>query len=128
MNSDDAVHAERREPATPTAPLDLHGLGDELLESARGMSAGRSARTLTPGLGATLKQTLLALCAGHELGDHPAPGPTTAQVLRGRVSITAGDETMELAAGQWAIVPRRPHDLVAHDDAVVLLTITASRD
>lgn len=125
MANDDAIHAERREPATPDAPLDLVEAGAELLETARGMHAGRAARTLTPGMGATLKQTLLAICEGRELGDHPSPGPTTAQVLRGDVTITAGDHALSMSAGQWGVVPRETHDLVAHTDAVVLLTVTA---
>lgn len=124
MANDDAIHAKRREPAAPDAPLDLAEAGTQLLETARDMKSGRAGRTLTPGMGASLKQTLLAICEGREMGDHPSPGPTTAQVLRGDVTITAGDHALSLTAGQWGVVPREPHDLVAHTDAVVLLTVT----
>ena len=126
--SDDAAHADRRTPTVPEAPLDLVDVGKELLESARGLRAGRAARTLTPGMGATLKQTVLAMCDGERLNDHPSPGPTTAQVLHGAVTITAGDDTLALNTGEWAIVPRQSHDLVAVGDAIVLLTITAAAD
>lgn len=123
MTTDDAVHAERREPSQPEGPLDLAAAGEELLASARELAAKRSARTLTPGIGALLKQTLMALCGGSELAEHPAPGPTTIQVLKGDVTLTAGDISHDLSAGQWAVVPQRNHDLVAHSDAVVLLTV-----
>lgn len=123
--TDDAIHLDRREPATPEGAFDLMAAADELLANAHELKAGRSARTLTPGMGAALKQTLLAVCAGRELREHPTPGPTTIQVLKGDVTIHAGDEVLELSAGQWAVVPERNHDLAAGSDSVVLLTVVA---
>jgi hypothetical protein len=38
------------------------------------LAAGRAALTLTPGVGAALKQTLLALRGGVHLAEHHAPG------------------------------------------------------
>lgn len=125
MATDDAVHAKRREPAQPDTPLDLEAAGRDLLDTARGLAAKRSARSLTPGTGAHLKQTLLAVCGGHELKEHPSPGPATLHVLQGDVTITAGDKTVALSAGQWFVVPSQRHDLVAQSDAVVLLTVAA---
>lgn len=117
------VHAERRHPAAPSGPIDLADFADEILEEARGLSSGRSARTLTPQVGVTLKQTLMALLEGRRLDEHRAPNRATIQVLRGSVSITAGDEKLDLAEGSWALIPDREHDLAAHTDAVVLLTV-----
>ncbi|WP_238445407.1 hypothetical protein [Salsipaludibacter albus] len=123
--TDDAVHAERRDPEQPEGALDLHAAGAELLEQANGLAAGRAARTLTPHLGADLKQTLLAVCAGQRLGEHPSPGPATLQVLSGAVTVHVGDDALSLDAGEWAVLPRELHDLAARDDAVVLLTVHA---
>lgn len=122
------VHADRRDPATPTGPVDLVELGEELLDQARELQAGRSARTLTPGAGAALKQTLLALTEGVGLQEHTAPGPATIQVLRGEVRLGAADTKVEISAGQWAPIPDEPHDLVALTDATVLLTVALDAD
>lgn len=122
--ADDARHAERREPETPDAPFDLHVAARDLLDQARGLDAGRSARTLTPRVGGPLKQTVLALLAGRKLAEHRAPGPATLQVLEGTVTLATADSSVTLAAGQWAAIPDETHDLAAEADAAVLLTVS----
>lgn len=122
---DEKIHAERRTPHEPRGVVDLGAAGHDLLEQARAMAAGRAARSLTPHLGADLKQTLLAICAGQALGEHPSPGPATLQVLQGTVVLGTGNEHVAISAGGWAVLPREPHDLAADDDAVVLLTVHA---
>jgi hypothetical protein len=77
----------------------------ELLERAAA-SSGRSALTLTPGVGAPLKRTLLAFRGGVHLADHDAPGAATLQVLWGRVRLVTGEESWEL--GQGATCRSRP--------------------
>lgn len=121
------VHAERRHPAAPDGPIDLEDFANDLLEDARNMSSGRSARTLTPQVGVTLKQTLMALVEGRVLDKHRAPSRATIQVLRGSVTITAGDEVLDLEEGSWAVIPEDEHDLAANTDAVVLLTVGETR-
>jgi quercetin dioxygenase-like cupin family protein len=112
-----------RHPETPDVPLDLDAAGQELLARAGETGPGRTARNLTPGEGAALSQTLLALTSGSQLQDHVANGPATLQVLRGSVTITSGDGDVGVEVGQWATVPRERHGLVANDDSVVLLTV-----
>jgi quercetin dioxygenase-like cupin family protein len=118
------AHAPRRDPVGAEAPLDLQVAADELLAEAGQLNAGRSARTLTPGPGAPLKQTLLALTAGQHLQDHLAPGPTTLLGIRGEAVLTHDDAAMTLTEGVWAACPVGPHSLDAVTDAVVLLTVT----
>ena len=127
MTDHDSIHAPRRTPAAPHAPADLDEIARELLDQARGLDAGRSARTLTPGAGAALKQTLLALVEGSSLSDHTAPGPATIQVLSGDTRLGTSDGTTELTQGQWALIPDEVHDLAAVTDAVVLLTVAPVR-
>lgn len=117
------VHAERRNPASPEGPADLHVMARELLEEAGGLASRRSARTLTPGAGASLKQTLMALKAGERLQDHVAPGPTTLLGISGTVVLSDDDVRVELAEGGWATCPRGAHSLEAATDAVVLITV-----
>lgn len=121
----DEIHAERREPAPPDGAVELLTLGDEVLAQARELQTGRSARTLTPGAGARLKQTLLALTEGAQLQEHRAPGAATIQVLRGEVRMHTAETTLEVSAGQWALIPDETHDLRALSDATVLLTVAS---
>lgn len=119
----DDIHAARREPAPPDTPVDLVALGDDVLAQARELQTGRSARTLTPGAGARLKQTIVALTEGARLEEHRSPGAATIHVLRGEVRLQSSGTTLEMSAGQWALIPDELHDLEALDDATLLLTV-----
>lgn len=114
----------RRHPATPDGAFDLDAAGAELLEQAR-VESGRAARTLAPGGGAPLKQTLLALVAGQELAEHRTAGTATLTVLRGGVVLSWGDTDLVVPAGHWAAIPDQSHALRADDDAVILLTVAS---
>ena len=117
------VHGDRRDPSTPDGPVGLSEAADEILAKARELSAGRHSRTLTPGAGAGLSQTLLGLTAGVRLDDHRAPGPSTIQILRGTFVLSHDGTDTTLEAGDWATVPVTPHGLRAETDGVALLTV-----
>ena len=101
----------------------LTALTDELLATAQQHNAGRSAHTVYGGQGHALRQTLIALVAGHRLGEHESPGEATLQVVRGRVALHAGDDSWEGTAGDHATIPPARHDLEALEDSAVLLTV-----
>lgn len=122
------VHAERRQPSDAEGPLDLEAVADELLAEAGRLRSGRSARTLTPGAGATLKQTLLALQAGQHLQEHATPGPTTLLGIRGTAILRYDDAAVTLTSGVWAPCPVGTHALEAVSDAVILITVTPTVD
>lgn len=114
-----------RTPDTPTVAIDLDAVGEELLQQARARpSVGRAARTLAPGEGVPLKQTLLAIAAGQRLADHRAPGTATLVVLRGRATLSWSDAAVDVAAGQWVVIPDAVHALQAVEDVVLLLTVS----
>ena len=69
-----------------------------------------------------LRQTLLAMLGGAELGS-TKPRTASLVVLRGRIRLIAGQDTVELAAQQFSPVPDRRHSLHADEDSVVLLSI-----
>ena len=95
-----------------------------LLRTARTTPAGRAGRTLTPGAGAALKQSLLALVAGRSLADHESPAAATLQVISGTVRLTGGGpHDVELRAGDQAAIPPVRHGLEALEDTVVLLSV-----
>lgn len=99
---------------------------EEMLAIARTHSSGRSGRTIHGGHENHLRQTLLALAAGRDLADHEAPGEATLQVIHGRVSLTAGEDTWEGGSGDYLIIPPERHRLDALEDSVVLLTVSVA--
>lgn len=107
---------------TTDAPIDLHDLAGELLEKATSEHSGRAGRTLAHPVDG-LRQTVIALRADAELGEHESPGPATLLVIRGRVRLVAGNESVSLAAHQISPVPNRRHSLHADEDSVVLLSV-----
>lgn len=107
-------------------PLDLLEAARASLDQARGKDAGRAARTLTPGAGVPLKQTLLALAAGATMQEHVAPGPATIQILVGVARLTSEQGMTVLSAGEWATIPDTTHSLEAAEDVAALLTVASA--
>jgi quercetin dioxygenase-like cupin family protein len=104
------------------AVTDVQQLAGQLLERAAGQHARRAASTLPHPVDG-LRQTVIALLADAELGEHESPGPASLLVIRGRVRLVAGDRTIELAAHQFSPIPDQRHSLHADEDAVVLLSV-----
>jgi quercetin dioxygenase-like cupin family protein len=105
--------------------VNLQDAASELLGSLAQQPSGRAARTLSPGAHAPLKQTLLALAAGHQLQDHRTAGDATIEVLVGRVRLTAGAAEQVIGAGEWTPIPGEVHGLIADEDSVALLTVAS---
>lgn len=103
---------------------DLADVIEELAAKAQGASSGRAARTIRGGHENALRETVIALRAGHELAEHEAPHEATLQVLRGRVRLVAGAEAWEGGTGDHLTVPAARHSLQALEDSVVLLTVS----
>jgi quercetin dioxygenase-like cupin family protein len=101
----------------------LTDLAVEHLAAARASDSGRSARTVVGGHDRVLRQTLIALAAGHRLDEHENPGEATVHVLRGEVRMVTGDESLDAATGDLLVVPDARHRLEALTDSVVLLTV-----
>ncbi|MGH3633111.1 MAG: LuxR family transcriptional regulator, partial [Mycobacterium sp.] len=75
--------------------LSLDALAREEMERAGSSSSGRSSRTVYGGHEHVLRQTLIALQAGHSLAEHENPGEATLHILRGRVRLTSGEVSWE---------------------------------
>lgn len=100
--------------------IDLTAVADEHAAKAAASPHGRSAHLLLHD--GVLRQTVIALTAGTALDEHSAPLAASIQVLRGRVALTIAGSRVELTTGQLHAIPQARHGLLAHTDAVVLLT------
>jgi quercetin dioxygenase-like cupin family protein len=102
--------------------ISLTALAHEELEHAQSASNGRSTKSVHGGSDHLLRQSVIALCAGHSVAEHDNPGEVTVQVLLGRVLLTSGETSWTGWIGDLLVVPTAPHSLEAIEDAVVLLT------
>ncbi len=106
--------------------ISLTSLASEKLAEAQKSHSGRAAHTIHGGHTHELRQTVLALLAGHELAEHDSPGEATLQVLQGHVRLTAGDDVWDGGIGDYVAIPPVRHALHALEDSVVMLTVLKS--
>src|SRR6516164_7567420 len=106
--------------------ISLTSLTSEKLAEAKQSHSGRAAHTIHGGHDHELRQTVLALLAGHELSEHDSPGQASLQVLQGHVRLTAGDDALDGKTGDYVVIPPQRHSLQAVDDSVVMLTVFKS--
>ena len=93
------------------------------LAAARTSEHGRSAELLLHD--GVLRQTVIALVAGADLGEHNSPHAASLQVLVGRVQVT-GVEEPAIWAGELALLTHQRHAVTALEDSAFLLTTVTS--
>jgi quercetin dioxygenase-like cupin family protein len=102
----------------------LEALTSVHLAKARAAGNGRSAEVLVHD--GTLRQTVLALAEGTELGEHNSPPAGSVLVLRGRLRVTVADGHDEVSAGELRVLTHDRHAVLALEDSVFLLTTVTS--
>src|ERR1700760_4662983 len=107
--------------------ISLTGLAEEKLAEARKSHSGRAAHTIHGGHTHELRQTVLALLAGHELAEHDSPGEATLQVLDGHVRLTTDGDSWDGKTGDYVAIPPQRHALHAVEDSVIMLTVLKSQ-
>jgi quercetin dioxygenase-like cupin family protein len=103
--------------------ISLSDLASDKLAEAKQSHSGRAAHTIHGGHSHELRQTVLALLAGHDLSEHDSPGEATLQVLHGHVRLTTGGDAWDGQTGEYLAIPAERHALHAIEDSVVLLTV-----
>lgn len=99
---------------------DLDRLASQHLAAALTSDRGRSAELVLHD--GELRQTLIALAAGTELGEHNAPPAASLQVLRGRVQVSVEGGAEEISTGELWLLTHERHAVTAMEDTVFLLT------
>ncbi|WP_372595671.1 cupin [Actinotalea sp.] len=98
---------------------DLSQAAREQLAAARSAENGRNAKLVVHD--GVLRQSLIALAAGTELGEHSSPPAASIYVLEGRVQVTGFDQPV-IAAGEITVLTHERHAVLALEDSVFLLT------
>ena len=93
-----------------------------LLDEADIPENGTLSRVMFSGDG--LRVVLFAFDKGQELTDHTASVPAVIQVVKGRLGLTLGDDTVEIGADSWVHMDAHlPHAVVALEPSVLILTL-----
>ncbi|KDE97153.1 conserved hypothetical protein [uncultured Mycobacterium sp.] len=91
---------------------------------AHAATYGRNAAdTVVGGHERVLRQTVIGMLGGSELGEHENPGEASVYVLKGSVRLVAGDQHWEARTGDLLTIPDTRHSLVALVDSAILLTV-----
>lgn len=76
-----------------------------------------------------LRIVLTALRKGAEMKKHKADGLLSLQVLKGRISFTTDEQAVECDEGRLLTLhPSIPHDVLAKEETVFLLTLTTTSE
>jgi quercetin dioxygenase-like cupin family protein len=105
---------------TPEMVL-LPELAEALLADLPNHSAGRTAKTIMSGT--VMRAVVVALKEGEEMSEHDSPSGATLYLIKGAVTLRAGDREWPVQPGQLLPVPPQRHSVEAHADSAFLLTV-----
>lgn len=105
---------------------DVSKLAEEHLALALEAPHGRSAVLIAQD--GPLRQTVLALKGGAELGEHNPPVAATVYVLEGSIAIVSASGRVTVNENQIVPIPRERHSVEAAEDSVFILTAVTEID
>ena len=83
--------------------ISLDALATQQLELAAAHGGRPAADTVVGGHERVLRQTVVGMIKGSELGEHNNPGEATVHVLRGRVRLTSEGQSWEGRDGDFEV-------------------------
>ena len=93
-----------------------------LLDEVEIPENGTLSRVIFSGDG--LRVVLFAFDEGQELTDHTASVPAVIQVVKGRLGLTLGDDSVEIGVDSWVHLDAHlTHAVVALEPSVLILTL-----
>lgn len=99
----------------------LSELAEHLIAELHNHPSGRTAKTILSGT--VMRAVVIAMQEGAEMSEHDSPAAATLYVVKGKVTLKAGDRDWPLYAGQLVPIPPQRHAVRADADAAVLLTV-----
>lgn len=103
--------------------ISLEALARQQLELSAAHGGRPAADTVVGGHERVLRQTVIGMITGAELGEHNNPGEATIYVLRGRVRLVSEGQAWEARSGDLLKIPDARHSLMALEDSAILLTV-----
>ena len=121
MSAEEHVYMRTHALSGPWFRLDIN---QEISSLRDQMVSGQDKRGVALVKEGGLRVVLTALISGATMEEHQAAGPTTVQVLSGRIEVRVGDEKLDLPAGGMVVFDRHVgHAVVAEEDSAILITI-----
>ncbi|MDJ1369893.1 cupin domain-containing protein [Gulosibacter molinativorax] len=103
--------------------LSISALARELLHAAAEADGGRAAETVFGGHEKSLRQTVVGMIKGTNLGEHDNQDDVTVYVIQGRVRLRVGDDSWKARTGSLLIVPHARHSIEALEDSAILISV-----
>lgn len=97
----------------------------QLTDELQPPESGKQSIVLTDD--AHAKVVLFAFAVGDGLSEHVAPLPAIIQIIKGKASLTVGEEAVAGKPGTWVhMASRTPHSVKAQTPLIMLLTLLKS--
>lgn len=103
--------------------ISIEALARQQIKAAQHAGGRRAADTVFGGHEKVLRQTVIGLLEGAEIGERDNCDEATFYVLSGRVQLWIDDDCWEARPGSLLILPEARHRLIAIEDSALLLTV-----
>lgn len=107
--------------------ISIEAIARQQLKEADTAPSARAADTVFGGHEKILRQTVIGIRQGAELGERDNHDESTIYVLQGRVRLRSGENSWIGRDGDLLIVPQSRHSLEAIENSSVLITIAKLR-
>lgn len=103
--------------------ISIEALARQQLHAAIGTGGRRAADTVYGGHEKSLRQTVIGILKGTNLGEHDNYDDATVYVLHGRVRLWVGEISWEGRTGDLLVVPDARHSFEILEDSALLMSV-----